>query len=62
MLSVLKAIAFILFLFLMIMPLGQAFGAVTSVNQALGALGPLLLSVRERQQRSTDEWLRQRKV
>lgn len=32
-------IAFILFLFLMIMPLGQAFGAVTSVNQALGALG-----------------------
>jgi ATP-binding cassette subfamily B protein len=32
-------VAFILFLFLMIMPLGQAFGAVTSVNQALGALG-----------------------
>jgi ABC-type multidrug transport system fused ATPase/permease subunit len=31
--------AFILFLFMMIMPLGQAFGAVTSVNQALGALG-----------------------
>ncbi|MBT1636240.1 ABC transporter ATP-binding protein [Clavibacter michiganensis] len=32
-------VAFILFLFLMIMPLGQAFGAVTAVNQALGALG-----------------------
>jgi ABC-type multidrug transport system fused ATPase/permease subunit len=32
-------IAFILFLFLMIFPLGQAFGAITSVNQALGALG-----------------------
>lgn len=32
-------VAFILFLFLMIMPLGQAFGAVTSVSQALGALG-----------------------
>jgi ABC-type multidrug transport system fused ATPase/permease subunit len=32
-------VAFILFLFMMIMPLGQAFGAVTSVNQALGALG-----------------------
>jgi ATP-binding cassette subfamily B protein len=32
-------VAFILFLFLMIMPLGSAFGAVTSVNQALGALG-----------------------
>jgi ATP-binding cassette subfamily B protein len=28
-----------LFLFMMIMPLGQAFGAITSVNQALGALG-----------------------
>ncbi len=32
-------VAFILFLFLMIMPLGSAFGAVMSVNQALGALG-----------------------
>ncbi|MCU1424828.1 MAG: transporter ATP-binding protein, partial [Microbacteriaceae bacterium] len=32
-------VAFILFLFLMIQPLGQAFGAITSVNQALGALG-----------------------
>jgi ABC-type multidrug transport system fused ATPase/permease subunit len=32
-------VAFILFLFLMIMPLGQAFGAISSVNQALGALG-----------------------
>ncbi|HEY8912548.1 ABC transporter ATP-binding protein [Lacisediminihabitans sp.] len=32
-------VAFILFLFMMIMPLGQAFGAINSVNQALGALG-----------------------
>ncbi|WP_438821183.1 ABC transporter ATP-binding protein, partial [Agromyces luteolus] len=32
-------VAFILFLFMMILPLGQAFGAITSVNQALGALG-----------------------
>lgn len=32
-------VAFILFLFLIIGPLGQAFGAVTSVNSALGALG-----------------------
>ena len=32
-------VAFILFLFLTIMPLGQAFGAITSVNAALGALG-----------------------
>lgn len=37
--SVADLVAFILFLFLMIMPLGQAFGAVTSVNSALGALG-----------------------
>ncbi|UIP57969.1 ABC transporter ATP-binding protein [Agromyces marinus] len=32
-------VTFILFLFMMIMPLGLAFGAFTSVNQALGALG-----------------------
>jgi ABC-type multidrug transport system fused ATPase/permease subunit len=38
-LTIADLIAFILFLFMMIMPLGQAFGAITSVNQALGALG-----------------------
>lgn len=32
-------VAFILFLFMMIMPLGQAFGAISATNQALGALG-----------------------
>ena len=37
--TVANLVAFILFLFIMIMPLGQAFGAITSVNQALGALG-----------------------
>ena len=37
--TVANLVAFILFLFLMIMPLGQAFGALTAVNQALGALG-----------------------
>ncbi|MFT4284997.1 MAG: ABC transporter ATP-binding protein, partial [Protaetiibacter sp.] len=37
--TIASLVAFILFLFLMIMPLGSAFGAVTSVNQALGALG-----------------------
>ncbi|MEO9202850.1 MAG: ABC transporter ATP-binding protein [Mycobacterium sp.] len=37
--TVADLVAFILFLFLMIMPLGTAFGAVTSVNAALGALG-----------------------
>lgn len=37
--TVANLVAFILFLFMMIMPLGQAFGAITAVNQALGALG-----------------------
>ncbi|OAN39761.1 ABC transporter ATP-binding protein [Microbacterium sp. H83] len=32
-------ITFILFLFMLIMPLATTFGAITSVNQALGALG-----------------------
>jgi ATP-binding cassette subfamily B protein len=38
-LTVADLVAFILFLFMMIMPLGQAFGAITATNQALGALG-----------------------
>jgi ABC-type multidrug transport system fused ATPase/permease subunit len=38
-LTIADLIAFILFLFILIMPLGQAFGAINSVNQALGALG-----------------------
>ncbi|MGN6324481.1 ABC transporter ATP-binding protein [Pseudolysinimonas sp.] len=38
-LTIANLVAFILFLFMMIMPLGQAFGALNSVNQALGALG-----------------------
>jgi ABC-type multidrug transport system fused ATPase/permease subunit len=38
-LTVADLVAFILFLFMMIMPLGQFFGAVNAVNQALGALG-----------------------
>ena len=37
--TVASLVAFILFLFMMIMPLGTAFGAITSVNAALGALG-----------------------
>ncbi|MDQ2699316.1 MAG: ABC transporter ATP-binding protein/permease [Actinomycetota bacterium] len=37
--TVASLVQFILFLFLMIMPLGQAFGAITAVNSALGALG-----------------------
>ncbi|MFJ6532063.1 ABC transporter ATP-binding protein [Microbacterium sp. NPDC091662] len=32
-------ISFIMFLFLLVMPLATTFGAITSVNQALGALG-----------------------
>jgi ATP-binding cassette subfamily B protein len=38
-LTIANLVAFILFLFMMIMPLGQAFGAITATNQALGALG-----------------------
>ncbi len=37
--EVAQLVSFILFLFMMIMPLGQAIGAFTSVAQALGALG-----------------------
>jgi ATP-binding cassette subfamily B protein len=37
--TIASLVAFILFLFMMVMPLGQAFGAVTSVSQALGGLG-----------------------
>ncbi len=37
--TIANLVAFILFLFMMIMPLGQAFGAISAVNQALGALG-----------------------
>jgi ABC-type multidrug transport system fused ATPase/permease subunit len=37
--TVANLVAFILFLFMLIMPLASAFGAITSVNQALGALG-----------------------
>ena len=37
--TIASLVSFILFLFMMIMPLGQAFGALNSVNQALGALG-----------------------
>jgi ABC-type multidrug transport system fused ATPase/permease subunit len=32
-------VAFVFFLFMLVMPLGQAFGAYNSVNQSLGALG-----------------------
>jgi ABC-type multidrug transport system fused ATPase/permease subunit len=37
--SIANLASFIIFLFLLVMPLGSAFGAFTSVNQALGALG-----------------------
>ena len=37
--SVASLVTFAMFLFLMIMPLGSAFGALSSVSQALGALG-----------------------
>ncbi|MCU1418658.1 MAG: transporter, partial [Schumannella sp.] len=37
--TVANLVAFLLFLFMLIGPLGSAFGAINSVNQALGALG-----------------------
>jgi len=37
--TIASLVAFILFLFMMILPLGQAFGAIAAVNSALGALG-----------------------
>src|SRR5690606_32817677 len=37
--TIAQLVTFIIFLFMMIMPLGQAFGAISAVNQALGALG-----------------------
>ena len=39
-------VAFLMFLFLMIMPLGQMFGAMAAVSQALGALGRIQEVVR----------------
>ena len=38
-LGVASLIAFVMFLFMLVMPLGLFFGAITAVNQALGALG-----------------------
>ncbi|QZY51011.1 ABC transporter ATP-binding protein [Leucobacter tenebrionis] len=37
--TIAQLVTFIIFLFLMVMPLGQALGAIAAVNQALGALG-----------------------
>ncbi|SDQ13714.1 ABC transporter ATP-binding protein [Leucobacter chromiiresistens] len=37
--TIAQLVTFIIFLFLMVTPLGQAFGAISAVNQALGALG-----------------------
>lgn len=37
--SIAGLITFVMFLFLLVAPLGSFFGAITSVNQALGALG-----------------------
>lgn len=37
--SISQLVTFIMFLFMLMMPLGQAFGAIRSVNESLGALG-----------------------
>ncbi|MBC7517773.1 MAG: ABC transporter ATP-binding protein [Microbacteriaceae bacterium] len=56
--TVANLVAFILFLFLMIMPLGQAFGAITAVNQALGALGRIQEIISLPSETDADEELR----
>ena len=38
-LTIASLVTFIMFLFMLVMPLATTFGAITSVNQALGALG-----------------------
>lgn len=38
-LSIAQLVTFVMFLFFLVQPLGSFFGAITSVNQALGALG-----------------------
>ncbi|MGO3134972.1 MAG: ABC transporter ATP-binding protein [Agrococcus casei] len=45
-LAIAQLVAFLMFLFLMIMPLGQLFGAMSAVSQALGALGRIQEIVR----------------
>ena len=44
--AIAQLVAFLMFLFLMIMPLGQLFGAMAAVSQALGALGRIQEIVR----------------
>ena len=37
--TIAQLVTFVMFLFFLVQPLGSFFGAITSVNQALGALG-----------------------
>jgi len=54
--TIASLVSFILFLFMMIMPLGQAFGALNSVNQALGALGRIqeIIGLKSETERDAD--------
>jgi ATP-binding cassette subfamily B protein len=52
--TIASLVAFILFLFMMIMPLGQAFGAISATNQALGALGRIQEIIKLPLEDSTD--------
>lgn len=47
-------VAFFMFLFLIMMPLGQVFGAISAVNQALGALGRIQEIVQIPSEQETD--------
>ncbi|OUE29663.1 Multidrug resistance ABC transporter ATP-binding/permease protein BmrA [Clavibacter michiganensis] len=57
-LSVADLIAFVLFLFLLVIPLGEAFAGINSVNQGLGALGRIQQIIDLPEETHRDEDLR----
>ncbi|WP_309064731.1 ABC transporter ATP-binding protein [Microbacterium sp.] len=53
--SIASLVTFIMFLFMLVMPLATTFGAITSVNQALGALGRIQEILDLPEETATDE-------
>lgn len=53
-LSVADLVAFLMFLFMMMMPIGQMFGAITTIAQALGALGRINEVLTEPSEKDSD--------
>lgn len=64
--TIASLVTFIMFLFMLIAPLGSTFGAITSVNQALGALGRIQevldLPIEEQSDAAVAATLRQARV